>query len=118
MQPTLRQTPPSHCLSTIATFCFSCAARIAATYPAGPAPITTTSKFSAIYLSSWMSLRLTHTECSAIEARLARTCNIWYFTLQPAPHARRIAGVRFPKFLLEIGLFMLDDQMVHQEYIK
>ena len=40
IQPTFKHTPPSHCLSTIATFCFSCAARIAATYPAGPAPLS------------------------------------------------------------------------------
>src|SRR6185369_16682032 len=57
IQPTFKQTPPSHCLSTIATFCLSCEARIAATYPAGPAPITTTSKFSAIHFSSSMSLQ-------------------------------------------------------------
>src|SRR5687767_2077821 len=43
MQPTFRQTPPQYCFSTTATFRPSCAARMAATYPPVPAPITTTS---------------------------------------------------------------------------
>src|SRR5262245_50673399 len=44
MQPQSRQVPPSaFCFSTTATFRPSCAARIAATYPPVPAPITTTS---------------------------------------------------------------------------
>jgi hypothetical protein len=44
MHPTLRQTPPQYFFSTTATFLPSWAARIAATYPPGPAPRTTTSK--------------------------------------------------------------------------
>ena len=44
MQPQLRQTPPSDSFSTSATFLPSCASRMAATYPPGPAPITTASK--------------------------------------------------------------------------
>ena len=44
MQPTLRQTPPQYFFSTTATLFPSCDARIAATYPPGPAPSTTTSK--------------------------------------------------------------------------
>ena len=44
MQPTLRQTPPQYFDSTTATFSPSWEARIAATYPPGPAPSTTTSK--------------------------------------------------------------------------
>src|SRR5947207_3238302 len=43
MQPTLRQTPPQYFFSTTAVLKPSCAARIAATYPPGPAPRTTTS---------------------------------------------------------------------------
>ena len=43
MQPTLRHTPPQYLPSTMATFFPSWAARIAATYPPGPAPRTTTS---------------------------------------------------------------------------
>ena len=44
MQPTFRQTPPQYRSSMIAVRRPSCAARIAATYPPGPAPTTTTSK--------------------------------------------------------------------------
>src|ERR671933_29075 len=44
MQPTFRHTPPQYLDSTTATLLPSCAARIAATYPPGPAPRTTTSK--------------------------------------------------------------------------
>src|SRR4051812_7878686 len=44
MQPTLRHTPPQYLDSTTATLLPSCAARMAATYPPGPAPRTTTSK--------------------------------------------------------------------------
>src|SRR3954449_10332946 len=44
MQPTLRQTPPQYLDSTTATLLPSWAARMAATYPPGPAPRTTTSK--------------------------------------------------------------------------
>ena len=43
MQPTLRQTPPQYCFSTTATFKPSWEARMAATYPPGPAPRTTRS---------------------------------------------------------------------------
>lgn len=49
MQPTFRQTPPQYFSSTIAVFSPSCAARIAATYPPGPAPSTTTSKCSDMH---------------------------------------------------------------------
>jgi hypothetical protein len=44
MHPTLRQTPPQYFSSMTAAFSPSCEARIAATYPPGPAPSTTTSK--------------------------------------------------------------------------
>ena len=44
MQPTFRQTPPQYLSSTTATDWPSCAARIAATYPPGPAPSTNTLK--------------------------------------------------------------------------
>src|SRR5436309_9516356 len=44
MQPQLRQTPPGRSSSTAATESPSCAHRIAATYPPGPVPTTTTSK--------------------------------------------------------------------------
>ena len=43
MQPTLRQTPPQYFSSTTAMFRPSWAARMAATYPPGPAPRMTTS---------------------------------------------------------------------------
>ncbi len=43
MHPTLRHTPPQYFSSTTATLRPSWAARIAATYPPGPAPRTTTS---------------------------------------------------------------------------
>src|SRR5688572_7441181 len=44
MQPQIKQVPPSaFCFSTTATLRPSCAARMAATYPPVPAPITTTS---------------------------------------------------------------------------
>lgn len=36
--------------------------------------------------------------------------------LQPPPHAGLVAGVRFPKLFLQIRLFLLDDQRIHQEY--
>ncbi len=49
MQPQMRQVPPSaFWRSTTATFNPSCAARMAATYPPVPAPITTTSYSFAI----------------------------------------------------------------------
>src|ERR1700738_3884740 len=58
MQPTLRHTPPQYLGSTTAVFSPSCAARMAATYPPGPAPRTTTSWWSAMqYLSrTWSSV--------------------------------------------------------------
>src|SRR5579862_6291051 len=43
MQPQFRQVPPNSSLSTKATEAPSCAARIAAGYPPGPAPMTTRS---------------------------------------------------------------------------
>src|SRR5262245_42600598 len=45
IQPTLRHTPPQYLGSTTAVFRPSWADRIAATYPPGPAPRTTTSKW-------------------------------------------------------------------------
>src|SRR5207244_7004054 len=44
IQPTLRHVPPRNSRSTQATFIPSCAARMAATYPPGPAPMTMRSK--------------------------------------------------------------------------
>src|SRR5689334_11880019 len=44
MHPTLRQTPPQYFASMTAAFRPSWEARMAATYPPGPAPRTTTSK--------------------------------------------------------------------------
>ena len=44
MQPMFRHTPPNLSISTQATFMPSWAARIAATYPPGPLPITIRSK--------------------------------------------------------------------------
>ncbi len=44
MQPTLRQTPPQYFFSITAALRPSWEARMAATYPPGPAPRTTTSK--------------------------------------------------------------------------
>src|SRR5699024_1982104 len=43
MQPTFRQPPPQYCFSLTATDLPSWAARMAAMYPPGPAPRTTTS---------------------------------------------------------------------------
>ncbi len=40
IHPTFKQTPPNCAFSTTVTFCPVCAARIAATYPPGPAPTT------------------------------------------------------------------------------
>ena len=40
MQPTFRQVPPRYCFSITVTSAPSCAARMAATYPPGPPPIT------------------------------------------------------------------------------
>ena len=50
MQPTLRQVPPKNSFSTSAVLRPLCPARIAATYPPGPAPITQTSNFSTFLL--------------------------------------------------------------------
>src|SRR5690606_29192832 len=48
MQPTRTQVPPrASSLSTMATFMPSCAARMAATYPPGPAPMMTMSCLEA-----------------------------------------------------------------------
>src|SRR5262245_32783520 len=43
MQPQFKQTPPSTARSITITRFLSCASRIAATYPPGPAPTTATS---------------------------------------------------------------------------
>ena len=52
IQPQLRQIPPICSFSTIAVLRPNCALRMAATYPPGPAPITTTSKkFPDIFIS-------------------------------------------------------------------
>src|SRR3954454_12498224 len=53
MQPTLRQTPPQYLDSTTATLLPSWAARMAATYPPGPAPRTTTSKCGMRTAYAW-----------------------------------------------------------------
>src|SRR3954468_2713096 len=53
MHPTLRQTPPQYFSSTIAVVRPSCAARIAATYPPGPAPKTTTSNSAVMPDRLW-----------------------------------------------------------------
>ena len=42
MQPTFRHVPPRYCFSITVTCAPSCAARIAATYPPGPPPMTIT----------------------------------------------------------------------------
>ena len=47
IHPLFKQVPPKWTFSTIATFPPNCAALIAATYPAGPPPITTTSNSSS-----------------------------------------------------------------------
>src|SRR5689334_5982121 len=59
MQPTLRQVPPRYSRSTQAVFMPNCAARIAATYPPGPAPITTRSKVDSdmFYVSQMIGHR-------------------------------------------------------------
>ncbi len=49
IHPTFRHTPPIHSLSIMAVFNPSCDDRMAATYPPGPAPNTTTS-YSLILL--------------------------------------------------------------------
>src|SRR3954465_1419332 len=48
MQPQFRQMPPARSRSLQATLKPSCEARMAATYPPGPAPTTTRSYLSAI----------------------------------------------------------------------
>src|SRR5699024_12507604 len=60
IQPQFRHTPPSSDFSTMAVFIPFCAAFIAATYPPGPLPITTTSycilscfKLSYLPVSLW-----------------------------------------------------------------
>ncbi len=55
IHPQFRQTPPSDSLSTSAVFFPSCASRMAATYPPGPAPITTASKFLVAIAFSWLA---------------------------------------------------------------
>src|SRR5579872_5049011 len=56
MQPQLRHMPPSWSRSTMAVFMPSCAARMAATYPPGPPPTMTMSKF-------WSAIRGSFGEC-------------------------------------------------------
>src|SRR5215207_9053324 len=51
MHPQLRQMPPRCSRSTTAVLNPSCAARIAVTYPPGPAPMTMMSYWSAMFLS-------------------------------------------------------------------
>src|SRR5688572_15557490 len=51
MQPQFRQMPPGRSRSMQATLKPSCAPRMAATYPPGPAPTTTRSNFSAMAVS-------------------------------------------------------------------
>ena len=58
MQPTLRQVPPNVPLpSTHVTFNPSCAPLMAATYPPGPPPITTTSCVSPEAYNRWPKVR-------------------------------------------------------------
>src|SRR6266850_2839967 len=52
MQPIFRQVPPRNSRSTHAVLKPSCAARIAAMYPPGPAPITIRSKFDSATIVS------------------------------------------------------------------
>src|SRR5690606_16606097 len=58
MQPTLRQTPPRNSRSITQVLNPSWDARMAATYPPGPAPITQTSKFCFIYTSNHFEHKL------------------------------------------------------------
>src|SRR3954453_2456629 len=51
-QPEFRHVPPRFSFSTHRTFFFSCPARMAAAYPAGPPPMTTMSYW---YLPGWLS---------------------------------------------------------------
>ena len=53
MHPQFRHTPPSSSRSTRAALFPSCASRMAATYPPGPEPMTTASKF-LVAMGSWV----------------------------------------------------------------
>src|SRR5271156_868190 len=65
MQPTCRQVPPRNgSFSTTATFNPHCAARIAATYPPGPLPITTKS-----YLAKPVLHLMFRSACGPFDAR-------------------------------------------------
>src|SRR6185436_3543347 len=69
MQPQLRHVPPrTGARSTTAVRSPSCAARIAATYPPVPEPITTTSYSFAIYLSFFLMVERGTNETEADEA--------------------------------------------------
>src|SRR5437660_2165161 len=57
MQPQLRQTPPGRSSSTAATERPSWAQRIAATYPPGPVPTTTTSNFWLVAMQTLLRRR-------------------------------------------------------------
>src|ERR687889_1601571 len=62
MQPQLRQMPPRCSRSTTAVLNPSCAARIAATYPPGPPPMTMMSYWFAMVLIPLRVLRDSVTE--------------------------------------------------------
>src|SRR5579883_122198 len=57
MQPTFRHTPPRYSFSIHTTLAPSWAARMAATYPPGPAPMTATS-FSIMVCFLWYGSRV------------------------------------------------------------
>src|SRR5579859_4547876 len=72
MQPTFRHVPPMYCFSTIATRPPNCAARMAATYPPGPAPITVTSnRFVSVATETllYLDLSVAHPRRSAHAVR-------------------------------------------------
>src|SRR4030095_16160374 len=56
MQPTFRHVPPRNSRSTQATFIPSCAARMAATYPPGPAPMTIRSNWLELAAGLFVSV--------------------------------------------------------------
>src|SRR2546427_2558857 len=84
MQPTLVHAPPSAGLpsaprhsSTQAVFSPSCAARIAATYPPGPPPITTTSNvWAMIRLHPSLKHATGHCPPYSFDSRKTRTQRI------------------------------------------
>src|SRR4051812_25519000 len=72
MQPQFRHVPPrTGARSTTAARNPSCAARMAATYPPVPEPITTTSYSLAIYLSFFRMVERGTNETEADEAGAA-----------------------------------------------